>query len=639
MMRRRQRDQGDGITLFPFLAVLICTVGSLIVLLVVVVQQAKANANQVAEHKRIAEEEYAAQTNSVETDIQDLAWRIEVLQSSKETTEQQLQRQNEELSYLEDEIRRLRDQLERAALQAEDIETLAASDSALMTEHQQRVAELREEIEAAKVKLAAARDALDDEETSYALVAYSGPNGTRRRPVFIECRQDRVIFQPEGIELTGEDFAEPLTDDNPLAAALRAQREYLSDASGHRGEAPYPLIVVRPDGAAAYSATRAAMKAWDAEFGYELVDESVKLKYPKPDPSLVASIELAVKEARARRKMYQAIAPARFGRREAPVLTASRNGGFVSSGNGRQGSDTGAGGIAEGGRSAFGGTEGNRYMTADSSATVGNGGDGLGAGGSEGQRGGDAPGGSSNSGGSTDSGGTAQGRDGARAIEGPDDRAGQYADGLGGPGAGPSNGFPRSNGRDGQDDSSKAGASGSRGPGNALAMSGGGPSRSGASGQAGGAAGMSAGSAAGGSAAGGSAVGTAGPGRAGMAAPSEASMANARGRDWALRDRAQGATGITRPISLVCHPDRIVLLPENRYNGRTYEVQVNQRLRSNIDELVSLVWQRMDSWGIAGNRMYWKPVLEVHVQPEAEQRFVELTALLENSGVVVKRKR
>jgi len=43
MMRRRQRDQGDGITLFPFLAVLICTVGSLIVLLVVVVQQAKAN--------------------------------------------------------------------------------------------------------------------------------------------------------------------------------------------------------------------------------------------------------------------------------------------------------------------------------------------------------------------------------------------------------------------------------------------------------------------------------------------------------------------------------------------------------------------------------------------------------------------
>ena len=40
-MSRRSRRQSDAtVTLFPFLAVLICTMGSLIVLLVVVVQQA-----------------------------------------------------------------------------------------------------------------------------------------------------------------------------------------------------------------------------------------------------------------------------------------------------------------------------------------------------------------------------------------------------------------------------------------------------------------------------------------------------------------------------------------------------------------------------------------------------------------------
>ena len=34
---------------------------------------------------------------------------------------------------------------------------------------------------------------------------------------------------------------------------------------------PYPLLVVRPGGVVAYGAARAALKAWDDEFGYELI--------------------------------------------------------------------------------------------------------------------------------------------------------------------------------------------------------------------------------------------------------------------------------------------------------------------------------------------------------------------------------
>ena len=41
---------------------------------------------------------------------------------------------------------------------------------------------------------------------------------------------------------------------------------------------------------------------------------------------------------------------------------------------------------------------------------------------------------------------------------------------------------------------------------------------------------------------------------------------------------------------------------------------------------------------MAGRGMYWRPVLQVSVAPDAQQRFAELAALLEGSGLTVERK-
>ena len=57
---------------------------------------------------------------------------------------------------------------------------------------------------------------------SYSVVPYDGPNGTRRRPIYIECLADAVVLQPEGVRLSEADFEGPLGPGNPLAAALRA---------------------------------------------------------------------------------------------------------------------------------------------------------------------------------------------------------------------------------------------------------------------------------------------------------------------------------------------------------------------------------------------------------------------------------
>ena len=82
-MRRiaRQAD-ANGISLFPFLAVLLCTMGALLVILVVIAEQARANAAREAQQldAPTAEE---LQAN------EDLKWQIEQFAQARQTTAQQ----------------------------------------------------------------------------------------------------------------------------------------------------------------------------------------------------------------------------------------------------------------------------------------------------------------------------------------------------------------------------------------------------------------------------------------------------------------------------------------------------------------------------------------------------------------------
>jgi hypothetical protein len=53
--------------------------------------------------------------------------------------------------------------------------------------------------------------------------------------------------------------------------------------------------------------------------------------------------------------------------------------------------------------------------------------------------------------------------------------------------------------------------------------------------------------------------------------------------------------------------------------------------------MVEVIWQRIDSWGIAGQGSFWKPQLRVVTQAGAENRYAQLQGLLKNSGLVVER--
>jgi hypothetical protein len=123
-----------------------------------------------------------------------------------------------------------------------------------------------------------------------------------------------------------------------------------------------------------------------------------------------------------------------------------------------------------------------------------------------------------------------------------------------------------------------------------------------------------------------------------MGAADDASdLAETRGSDWGLPGRAQDATGITRPIRVACYPDRLVIFPEDS-STEPEQLTVEGALRDEVDELVAKIWRRMETWGIAGSQMYWKPVLQVRIGKGAESRYQELVELLDDSGIVVTRK-
>jgi hypothetical protein len=335
--RRRQHQSGPSISLFPFLAVLICTMGALVPLLLAITRTARLQAEAAALAK------VSEQSTETQAEREMVQWRNGQLKNSRRQTESQLADARLQLGHLEEHSMRLRDQLARYEQTIGDLEQLSSSDGRQRAASQAELEQVRGQIATAQRQLIETRQAAAQRNHSYSVVPYEGPNQTRRRPIYLECRADALILQPEGIELTEADFEGPLGPGNPLAAALRAVREYLlrqRDFDPNIGE-PYPLLLVRPEGINAYYAARAAMKSWGSDFGYELIDKDWKLAYQPPDPRLADLVRQVVESARVSQARLAAAAPRHYGRSKVVYRAAPGGGGFVAEGGSSQGNGPG----------------------------------------------------------------------------------------------------------------------------------------------------------------------------------------------------------------------------------------------------------------------------------------------------------
>lgn len=588
MRRRPLRKPSISVSLFPFLAVLICTMGALIVLLVLVVHQARVHADTITEElAQQNDEELQTARAKLQEEQEDLEWRREILEQQRTELTKQLADRRLELSHLEDHIRRLEERWKQLQAEAAELEKLRDAGGQDQAAVHSKLARIQAEIAAERKRLDEARQKAAERQRSFTIIAYNGPNGTRRRPIYIECKQSGIVIHPEGIVLQPADFAGPLGPGNPLDAALRTIREHWARVEGEAnyGE-PYPLLVVRPDGAVAYTMARAAMASWDDEFGYELVDGDMVLKYPPSDPTLRRLLDATIKTARQRQATLAAAMPSRFDRapepsdftfREQPDEGGSSPGGIGDGSRAGIGIGTGGGG-RPGGR-----PRGGNDRWAHQASRPG--------GGMSGQR--------------------LQPGAGMRPGQTTGGQGGQAGRPFAGQGGGPSGGQAGASGGDraGRPSSGQAGRPGG--------------------GQAGGPSGGQAGGPMGSQAAGAS---------CGANGAAMSSMAKTKGANWALPKVVAHSTGITRPIGIQCYYDRLIILPDRGDHEKPQVIPVVGSVRGSIEQFVSAVWTHMDGWGMAVAGGYWRPVLKVSVAPGADDRFRELEILMKNSGMEVERK-
>ncbi len=568
---------------------------------------------------------------------------------------------------------------------------IAADELAKLSDRgEQRQLRDQAKLEAARVRLTEARAAVDEarlrgqQAANYSVVPYEGLNRTHRRPVYVECRQDCMILQPEGVRLEPGDFAGYLGPGNPLASAMRGAREYYAQALP-------PLRRIRTQspirccwcGPTVWPPTmrRSALDSWGSDFGYEMIGADWKLKFDAPDPRLAELLNRIVADSRMRMRELMVATAHLNSMRPRTTLRASSSGGFVEERGGSGGGGRSRGGSGRGGGWdsldsdwASGSNPGGGFS--DNPGGTGNG-SGRGNGGtapggttpggsmpggsmpSGGMPGGDGPGGmmaqGSNSGGGGN--GTGEKSDSSGSIPGEPSETYGGGSGFGSEGKGKTaasnnsarggdgSGSQSGTGKQAQSDGVTASQSGPKGGYSTASRdadnSGGTPMAGGASGGASRGA-KNANAAAGG--AGGSASSSSSASSMGSmshdSAPSghaskSHSLAKTRGRDWGLPDAGAGMSPVTRMILVRCDNDRLVIVPEDR-RTQPQETRLGATAQENIDEFVSDVWQYMKSWGIAGRGFYWRPTLIVEVAPGAERRFAEVKGLLDDSGLEVR---
>jgi hypothetical protein len=220
-MSRSQPTAGPTISLFPFLAVLLCTMGALLVVLVLFSRAVKEGVVPDAADGA------AGDVQELESARDQLAWRLQQLEGIRQRTSEELARARMQLAGVEESSRTLEDELAALERMATMLEAGAAGtvDEAALKELESRLASARESLDKARAEQRTKPPA-------YAVVPYAGVNGTHRRPLYIECAGDGVFLQPENIRLGPADFQGPPGPGNPLASALRAAREHIVGGRG-----------------------------------------------------------------------------------------------------------------------------------------------------------------------------------------------------------------------------------------------------------------------------------------------------------------------------------------------------------------------------------------------------------------------
>ena len=309
-MRKRKKLE---VSTFPFLAVLLCTMGALILLLLVMDKKAKKAALEKAyEAAWVQSKNLQAKTDADKQNLESEknAW----IKLKSEQHEELLKKE----STLEKEIALLKIELSNLDKNYEKSKSETSSDDLLkkeiaLTNEKSKVHILAKKLELEKANadknfketkdltekiasmeqiLKEMKSSIDKDKFAFSIVPYFGKNGLNRKPLYIECNESGILFFPDKTLIPSSDESDNLK--NEILNRTSLLREYLQQTLGPKESTPYLMLLVRPGGITNYWKLQSIIKPMDIDFGYELVDKIWVLDIPTeqsaPSPSKLVSM-------------------------------------------------------------------------------------------------------------------------------------------------------------------------------------------------------------------------------------------------------------------------------------------------------------------------------------------------------------
>ncbi|MBX9678730.1 MAG: hypothetical protein K2X38_08185 [Gemmataceae bacterium] len=304
-MRRRHKLE---VSTFPFLAVLLCAMGSLILLLLVmdrrakIAARAKTNALQQAliakiddeakrqadEAERLWETQKSKLHEMLRKEDESLRVRKEQLDIAFAQTERDIQSGKSKLVDLE---RRLADEQKRLLQDRDELvrfrQQLSASVKEKSESTSQEAIRLARELQQLERLWERMKQVRSQPRDVFSLVPFKGKRGEKRPPIYVECVRGGLAVHPRKTIMPVSDEFDVARFRREVEARSSALVKEKKNASAL--DKPHVLFLVRPDGIASYHAAQSALSGFQIDFGYELVDAHWVFDFdPNAQPTRVA---------------------------------------------------------------------------------------------------------------------------------------------------------------------------------------------------------------------------------------------------------------------------------------------------------------------------------------------------------------
>jgi len=243
-MAKARSQNVPGISLFPFLSILVCLIGVLVLLIVVLsmLQGMLGDGRSIEEFARArAAQELQREMSEREEEME--SWKVEI--AAAEQTAGQLERERERYAVLRRQFESIEEEKEtidqRIADVQRQLENLLVQQEQMQKEKpeiEKVIAELQKELQRRKINLEA-------EPTLVVQPAGAGIFGDERNLFFVECTADGIVIHGR------DDEEEPVRVTSGSIGADEAYNQFLQEAT--RADDSTIVFLLRPDGLATYN--------------------------------------------------------------------------------------------------------------------------------------------------------------------------------------------------------------------------------------------------------------------------------------------------------------------------------------------------------------------------------------------------